>query len=194
MFDRKLANKIDEFIKEKFPIIYEYDFDGLVFLFGGTARSLIMGVEIKDLDFVILTQNKCQIINFIKKYKLEYILNSFGGYKITFNNFVIDMFSTNDLIDAVRYNIDMMFYDIHRHIFISFGAIRAIEKNRIIEVNNNKLPLYCDIFRIKKLVKFLRFVNPKKKIIRIKENKLLWYFKMFLEVLKNPDKIKRFRR
>ena len=89
MFNQELAKKIDILIKEKFPIIYEYKFDGIVLLFGGTIRNIIMGTPIKDLDFVILTQEKCQILDFIEKNKLKYKKNLLDSYKILWNNIKI---------------------------------------------------------------------------------------------------------
>ena len=58
MFNKKVAKKIDVFIKEKFPFIYEYDFDGLVLLHGGAIRSLVIDDKVNDLDIAILTQGK----------------------------------------------------------------------------------------------------------------------------------------
>ena len=42
MFNKELADKIDKLIKEKFGIIYEYKFEGIVLLYGGTIKNVIM--------------------------------------------------------------------------------------------------------------------------------------------------------
>ena len=68
MLNKELQEKLDKLIKEKFNIILEYKFEGRLLLYGGAIRSIILNQKINDLDFVILTQKKCEILNFIKKY------------------------------------------------------------------------------------------------------------------------------
>ena len=173
MLDRSAAERIDELIKEKFNIIYEYDFDGLVLLYGGANRDNLIGKEVKDLDFVILTQGKCQIDDFVRKFKLRYVRNAFGGYKIIYNGTEIDMFSTDDVFKAVLYDIDMFFYDIHLHSFITCGPCRAVSRGLIAEMTVDKEILWSDIKRRKKLVNFIKTVNSDVKRVRFREKKLL---------------------
>ena len=75
VFNKELISKIDNFINEKFPFIYDYEFDGIVLLCSGAIRSLIMGVPVKDLDFVLLTQKEGQIKDFVRKFKFKYVIN-----------------------------------------------------------------------------------------------------------------------
>ena len=187
MFDRKLSQKLNSLIKEKFEIIYDYKFNGIVLLYGGTIRNNIMNLPIKDLDFVILTQDKCQIIDFIQKFKLSYSHNAGGGYKILYNNFTIDISSINDLIDAGIYDADMLFYDIQKHIFISCGAIRAFKNRKITEINN-KNALYSNKARLKKIIKFIKYISNSNKRVKVKQNKLLWEYKLLTEKIKRNIK------
>ena len=173
MFNKNLTDKIDKAIKEKFPLIYEYEFDGIVFLYGGTYRSILMNIPINDFDFVILTQGKCQIIDFIRKFKLKYYRNFGGGYKILYNGFTIDMVSYTDLLETSMYDIGLLFYDIKRHKFISFGSFSAIENRTITERNNLKVDLYSDKVRLNKLNNFISFYLGHKNKLKIKRNLFL---------------------
>lgn len=177
MFDKNLAKKIDNLIIEKFPIIYEYDFDGIVLLCGGAIRNTIMGKSIKDLDFVILTQSNCKIVDFIKKYNLKYTKSLLGGYKIFFNHFKVDIFTVNDLLDAVVYDLDLLMYDIQKHLFISCGGFNSIENKVITQINYNYNVNYKNIKREKKLKEFVEYVNPSnKKKVKIRKNKMLYVY------------------
>jgi len=190
VFDSKLSKKIDDFVKEKFPLIYEYNFDGILLLYGGVIRNLIMDLPVKDLDFIILTQEKCQIIDFVKKYRLKYTINAGGGYKISYNDFGVDISSYNDLLDAAVYDADLIFYDVHNHMFISCGAIESFNKRVITEVNTDKEPIYSDKFRIKKIIKFIKHITNNKKKVKVRQYKLLWKYKMFKKRIKlNLNKI-----
>jgi len=179
MFDRGLSNKIDDLIKEKFPIIYDYNFDGIVLLYGGTVRNLIMDENINDFDFVILTQAECQILDFIRKFKLKYYKNEGNGYKILFNGFTIDMISKNDLLDVVVYDCDALFYDIYKHMFISCGAINAFKKRVVTEINSQEEPLYSNKKRLKKIIEFIKHISKSNKKVKVKQNKILWEYKIW---------------
>ena len=118
MLNDELKEKLDILIKEKFELILRQNFDGRLFLYGDAIKNTLTGDIIKDLDFVVLTQEEDKIIEFIKKYNLKYKINMHGGYKITYNNFIIDIHSTNDLSSAGEYDLDMLFYDVKNRIFI----------------------------------------------------------------------------
>ena len=163
------TGKLDKLIKEKFPIIYEYDFGGIVFLVGGAIRNTIMGTEIKDLDFNILSQKEDRIKDFIKKYNLSYRINAFGGYKIRYNGFDIDIHTTDDLL-TMTYDVDMLFYDIEMKMLISWGAFRAYERRTITEVNNEIEPVFVYNMRRKKLINYIKYISNSNKPVRVKEN------------------------
>lgn len=184
VFNKELISKIDNFINEKFPFIYDYEFDGIVLLCSGAIRSLIMGVPVKDLDFVLLTQKEGQIKDFVRKFKFKYVINTFGAYKLKYKNFNIDFFSVNDLLDAATYDMDMMFYDINKHMFINCGIMKAIESRKITEINNKKQPIYTDKVRLGKMSSFIKYVTNSNKMVKIKKNRLLWKYKMFVKKVK----------
>lgn len=173
MLNNKLQKKLDKLIKEKFDIILEYDFEGIIFLFGGAIRSALLGEEIKDLDFVILTQGKCEVFDFINKYNLQYRNNIFGAPKIFYKGTEIDMFSVDDLLEAAQYNVDMLFYDIKQHIFIPCGLFNAFKTRQIAELKNiaNHRHLYWNGKRRKKLVKYVKRITNSNKRVKIKKNK-----------------------
>lgn len=178
------ACKLDELIHVRFPIIYDFKFDGIVLLYGGSIKNIIMGSDVHDLDFVILTQGECQITEFIHKFKLKYTKNAGGGYKIFYNNFTIDICSCNDLQETAIYDIDLLFYDIEKHLFISCGVMNAIENRTITEVNDDKNALYSNKRRVKKLIKFVKYVTNSNKRVKVKQNKLLWEVKMLKRRIK----------
>lgn len=172
MFNKKVAKKIDAFIKEKFPFIYEYDFDGLVLLHGGAIRSLIMDTKVNDLDIAILTHGKCQIKEFIKRFNLNYYINAGGGYKIIYNDFSIDIFSWQDVMDIAIYDIDFICYDITHHMFIDFGARTAIENRTITEINHEKKILSINRIRLKKLIDYVKVLSGSNDSVKVNQNKL----------------------
>lgn len=178
MFNKEIASKIDALIKEKFPIIYDYEFDGIVLLYGGAIKNVIMDTSVHDLDFAVLTQGQGQILDFIYKYKLSYTKNAGGGYKIFYNGFAIDICAYNDLLDTAIYDIDLLFYDINKRLFITCGAVSAVENRKITEVNDEKNPLYSNKARLKKLIKFVKYVSGNKKRVRVEQNRIKWQYKM----------------
>ena len=184
MFNKEITSKLDNIINNKFNIIYNYQFDGIVMLLSGCIRSTIMNLPPRDLDFVILTQGKCQIIDFIHKFKLEYTRNAAGGYKILYNDCKIDIFTVNDLIDAAAFDSELLFYDINRHMFISCGAFRSFENRTIHRINNKIMLLYGDQARLKKIIKFIKYISNSNKRVKVRQNELLWRYKLFIKRIK----------
>lgn len=139
----KLKNSLlDKFLSKNLDIFLNFNFKGILYLTGGAVRDLLfLNKKPKDIDFVILTQEKNNIKNFIKENKLKYTLNSFGNYKISYNNFEIDIWSTNDLYKTMQYNLDGLFYDIKNKSFIVFGFFKALEKRKLIELNPIRHPI-----------------------------------------------------
>lgn len=184
MFNKRFTDKIDKLIMERFPIIYDFEFDGIVIIYGGTLRNTMMGLPVKDFDFFIITPNgDGGLKEFVRKYKLKYKRNSFFGYKIMYNGFNIDMFAVNDTLDAAIYDADMYFYDVMNHSIISCGGIDCFYKGVITQINKRKKAIKIDKKRIKKIAKFTQFVSSKKRV-KVKENKLLWEMKMLKENIK----------
>ena len=167
MINKIDTKKLDNLINKKFPIIYKYNFDGLLLLYGGAIKDTLTGGNTKDLDFVILSQKECQIKKFLSKYKLNYKKNVFGGYKINYKNTEIDICTTDDLLNVMRYDIDGMFYDIQKQQMILCGPERAYKEMMITEVNATE---FFDINRLKKLKRHIQKINKSSKRVKVRQN------------------------
>lgn len=137
MFKLAKPEEIKEQINKYFSIIYNIPSTYHVFLVGGSIRSISLNEQIKDLDFVFLdsynTVNN-YILEFINNYSLNYTFNEYGGYKINYNGFMVDLWKTKDLLYAIQFNADGLFYDIHNNYLITFGIYDALE-NGLRELN-----------------------------------------------------------
>jgi len=189
VFNDEFALKVDTVIRDKFPFIYDYTFDGIVLLYGGTVRNLLMDLPMHDLDFVILTQYMGQIDDFLHRFKLKYNINAGDGYKVYYNGFTIDLIEKNDLLDVGVYDSDMLFYDIDKRLFISYGAIVSFDKRVITEINCQEKPLYSNKDRLKKIIRFIKFVSKNDKKVKVHQNKLRWNYRIYKLIL--IKKIKR---
>jgi len=198
MFTKEQINKIDKFLHENFEIMFEFEFNGLLLLMGGAVKGFIMDTPIRDFDFVVLTQENDNILEFIRKYKLKYKINPGHGYTINYNNFLIGLSSTNDLSKVGILSTDFLFYDIHRKQLIPIGIKNSIKKRKIIDVGYFGYPRYEQRVRLKKrkefAKKFVQFMNNDNKRVRVvRKNK--YFRRMFFGFLRNPFKIKKlFRR
>ncbi len=127
MFENIDINKLDKSIRELFPMIYDFEFNGLILLFGGSIKDIIMNKPIKDLDFVLLTTKDGEIEKYIDKYDLKFKRNIYKGYKITYNGLDVDLTCTSDLYDAGHLSTDFLFYDIKRKVLIPMGIKNTIK-------------------------------------------------------------------
>lgn len=177
-------NKIEKVIKDNFSIIYDYKFNGLVLLYGGAIRDIIMNKEVHDFDFVILSQSDSGIKEFINKYKLEYSINIFGGYKINYNGVEVDIFSTDDLLDCADYDADLLFYDIDKKILIPCGPIHAYETRTITEINNDKEALFVYKKRLNKLIEFIKYITGSNRRVKVKMNIFLKKYKLLKRIIR----------
>lgn len=203
MLDKIDISKIEKAIKNNFSIIYEYKFNGLVLLYGGAIRDIIMNKKVHDFDFVILSQKKCEIEKFIKKYDLEYELNIFGGYKIKYNNIEIDMFTTDDLLDCADYDADLLFYDLDKKILIPCGPLYSYEDRTITEINKHDLALFSYKKRLNKLIEFIKYITNDDSKVKVKINRLDKEYRLLkrkikykiehLKNIKNSNFVKCFR-
>lgn len=129
-------------IEKYFPIIFDIPNNYNVFLVGGSIRSISINQQIKDLDFVFLDSYNTvgdYILHFINDYSLNYTFNEYGGYKVDYNGFMVDIWKTKDLLYAVQFNADGLFYDIHNNYLITFGIYDALENGlrQLNEVGGN---------------------------------------------------------
>lgn len=186
MFENIDTTKIDKYIKEKINIILEFEFDGLILLFGGGLKDLVMDKKnVRDLDFLFLTKKEGNIKDFIRKYNLNAKKNKYFGYNIIYNGISIDITCVNDLYKTGHYSTDFLFYDIKRKILIPIGIKRTLKKNAVIDYCYNGY--YKPKRRLKKAKEFVRFMNNKR-YVRVIYN----YFRPF-HILKSfllhPDKL-----
>ena len=197
MFTSEMVDKVDSFLHQNFPIIYDFEFNGLLLFWGGAIKSIIMGTPVNDLDFVLLTQEDNNILDFINKYKLNYKKKVEYVYVIKYKNYFIDLSFKNDLL-CDGYNTDMIFYDIHRKQFIPISIKQAIEKRQVIIYGYHGYPRVekrkHNKDRLNTAKKFIQFMsNDNRKVKLVRKNK--YYIRMFMGFLKHPSKIlKLFRR
>lgn len=170
MFNKSLNNKIDKFLKNNFDIIYKYDFDGLVFLWGDTLKQIIMNEQVNKLEFLILNQDNNNILSFFKKYKLKYDVVNDYEYNVIYKDLFINIKLKNDLIFDL--STDYLFYDIDRKQFIPVGIKQTIDNRKITWfcnkklTSNNKKNIRSRLILAKKFVQFLSNNNKKVKIVR----------------------------
>jgi hypothetical protein len=126
--------KIKNYLQRNFPIILEQGFKCPTFIIGGAVKDILNDKKPKDLDIVVLHDLDC-IELFTKYHKLEFIKNSFGGYKINYNNLTIDMWNTNDLYNVLEYTYDGLFYDINNDYIIPVGYIWSMNEMSARELN-----------------------------------------------------------
>ena len=126
---------IKQHLIKNFPFIFSID--DPVFLLGGAIKDIIYNNIVKDLDFVVLSDNAESIEKFINDNDLKYIRNSFNGYKIEYNDIHIDIWPTQDLYECIQYNYDGLFYDIKNDLILSFGYLNSIN-DKLIKINDGK--------------------------------------------------------
>lgn len=130
--------EIEKLIKEKFPIAISISYLAPIFLIGGALRDIENNITPKDLDFVVLDKTNTIVKLFIDRFNLNYTINKLGGYKISYNATTIDLWSTDDLLKSIEYNIEGLFYDVKSGFLLPFGYNDALENGlRVINPNNN---------------------------------------------------------
>lgn len=109
------------------------------------------GKSPKDLDFVVLgNSNKEFILQVFEKFNIKYELNKLGGFKIEYNNMIIDIWTTEDLLEAIQYNLDGLLYNLNSKMMISL-TFDDFKNNGLIEINHRN---NIQNKRITKLKKF----------------------------------------
>lgn len=143
-----LEDKIKNYIKDNFNIIYELAKEMPIYLVGGSIRSLMLSLEPKDLDFIVLgCEYKDKLSKLINKFDMKYSYNKFGGYKIKYGEIVVDIWTNNDLFSAVEYNADGIFYYVNNDVIVSLtfddfiknGVKKVNELNNIETTRINKI-------------------------------------------------------
>lgn len=146
----KWCDIIYSYLEKNFSMILNF-FSSDVFFCGGALKDLILEEKIKDLDFIVFSESDSEIKDFIKKYNLYFRRNRFNGYKIFYNDLVIDIWNSTSLYECIEYNYDALFYDIGNNQLISFGFFECIETEKIVKLNYWNNLEEADLIRIKKI-------------------------------------------
>lgn len=128
-----------------------------LYLFGGGVRDLLNNNldHVRDLDFVIKSKNN-EMIN-LESYIPNYInfkKNRFNGYKIFFDNFIIDVWdikntwafksnlldnSVENLLNSVYLNIDSLLYCLNENRYIN-NCDKTYRKIKQLDIILEKTP------------------------------------------------------
>lgn len=191
MFDKDLVNKIDKFLHKNLDIVFKFEFNGLLLLGSNALKGFIMDKSITMYDFFVLTQTEDNILEFIKKYKLKYKINSDCVYTTEYNGLCIQLKSTNDLYKVCELNTDFLFYDVHRKQLLPFGIKLALEKRRVIEYRCFDCLSKEDkqvLLQKKKIAKeFIQFLNNDNKKVRVVRKKR-GFWESFMRIVNKSKK------
>ena len=72
MFGEDLAKKIDKQLRKKMDIMFEFEFNGLLLFSGNALKKMMMGNKIDVYNFILLTWEKNNVIDFFQKNNLKY--------------------------------------------------------------------------------------------------------------------------
>lgn len=170
LFDDEPFDKISFYLKANFPEIYDHDFNGTVYLCGGAVKDIILGHEpIKDLDFVIYDpdskHDNTDILKFAKDNNFLIINNYFGDLKLIRQDYSqkIDIWHITNFRNAMKYNMDGLFYDIQKRTFTSIEFMSGLKKGILLPVNNafNE----SDERNYRRVNKFMNYLSCRKRNI-----------------------------
>ena len=117
--DLSLQMRIERYIKNHFYPAITISTLLPLYLIGGGIRDLMNARHPKDLDFVVLGNDKEWIEKVFEAFKITPRRNKFGGYKFEFDGTTIDLWLTKDLFSSIQYNVDGLLYDIKTRRLIS---------------------------------------------------------------------------
>lgn len=132
---------------------------GELYIFSGIIRDFLTGEYsgFRDIDFVF-TENKhfYRLMNILaQKGIVDLQYNQFGGLKITYNNFHIDVWriqdtwgiknekkaaSADSLVDSAFFNFQAIVYSLHQRRFIFHDDFCKFLKTRVMDVVYDKNP------------------------------------------------------
>lgn len=149
--DMSLQMRLENYINKHFYLAYTVSRLVPIYLVGGVIRDLIYAWKPKDMDFVVLGIEHLEwVLQVLKAYNIIYSLNRLGGYKINYNDTVVDFWLAEDLLSSEQYNVDGLYFDLRTNSNISVTFDDFI-KNGLKEVNKEN---NIENDRLKKLVKF----------------------------------------
>ncbi len=133
-WDLNLNMRVERYIKEYFYPAYVISMLAPIYLVGGGIRDLIGAKRPKDLDFVVLGDNKDFILDIFNAYDIVPSYNRFLGYKFDYNDTTIDLWLAEDLFSAIQYNVDGFLFDVKNKSMISL-TFNDFQKNGLKLVN-----------------------------------------------------------
>lgn len=90
--DMSLQMRLENYINKHFYLAYTVSRLVSIYLVGGLIRDLIYAKKPKDMDFVVLGIEHLEwVLQVLKAYNIIYSLNRLGGYKINYNDTVVDL-------------------------------------------------------------------------------------------------------
>lgn len=150
-YDLTLQMRLENYINAHFPLAYFISKMCPIYLLGGGIRDLIYARTPKDLDFVVLgKENLGFILEVFEKFDIQYGFNKFGGFKFKYNDTVVDLWASDDLLTSIQYNIDGLFFDLRSNSLISLTFDDFINNGlKLIDKDTKE-----DNGRCRKLIKF----------------------------------------
>ena len=167
--DLSLEMRLEKYIKKHFYPAYTIATLAQIYLIGGSIRDLMYKKKPKDMDFVVLGNKQLNwILEVLKGYNIKYDLNKFGGYKFTYNDTIIDLWTTEDLFSSIQYNVDGLLFNLNTNSLISL-TFNDFKNNglKLVNEENN-----IENGREEKLITFEnKYLDKKRKIIAMYHNK-----------------------
>lgn len=154
-FRQKFHDVLTEFPDFRL-FLYEIFVEGTAYVIGGFLRDLANKKDSRDLD-IILNVSTNKINNALNESNLEYSINRFGGVKVMFDNFQIDLWSLDNnwsfknnlikrneqkIVDNIAsgsfYNFDSLVINVHSLELCVKYYNQCIEKNRL-DINRKNI-------------------------------------------------------
>ncbi len=157
----------EEILKNFYNYFPEFNFlnlKGDSYIIGGFISSILFNEDINDLDIVVLNGNYDNIKENLDLNNLTYTTNFFGGFRIKDSYREIDIYLVSNFINAYEYNIEGLFLDIKRKIFVDVTFSKALKRKSLMIVNENNRGKNEDVRCLKpqkRLDNYLKLYNKK---------------------------------
>lgn len=150
---------LQDFLTMNLPRLYQLVDSGVpTFLVGSSVKGIMLNSDFGDIDIVILSPTAEPIREFIIRNGLEYDRNSFGGYRVFYNNIKLDMWHLDDLYYAIEFNLDGLFYHLNSNTVIPVGFVKGVKDDTLEQVCKDvKHPnIHKSIARRRQLLKYFK--------------------------------------
>ena len=150
-FRRKFYSVLSEFPEFRLFLL-DIFVEGTAYVVGGFLRDLANNKDSRDLD-IILNVSPLKIQNSLAETKLKYSINRFGGVKVLFDDFQIDLWSLDNnwsfknnlikrneqnIVDNIAsgsfYNFDSLVINIHS-LELSVKYYNQCVEKRLLDIN-----------------------------------------------------------